>query len=344
LILSNAAVAYTSHLGGSLTHGEDYLTEYVPLVTGKIGNEPARDPSQATVYDDMILPVFEAKCIGCHNESRAKGELSMVTLETMMKGGESGIPGIVPGHPDSSELYKRIILPEGHEDRMPPEGKAPFTAAETALLNFWIASGAARNLSVEDASKDTAARPVIAEVAPNLKRYRRIQELSKLKTGELERELEHLEMRLNVIIERDSAEEENLYSVRMKFPPAPFSSDHVRELLPYGDVFSKLSLVSSGIQDDALYHISKMPNLRKLYLQKTNIDGSGIVHLKKLQKLEVLNLSYTKVDDRSAIELLNVPNVREVYLFRSNTSDEVAKALQAYRPAVQMLLEEGPYW
>ncbi len=129
----------------------------------------------------------------------------------------------------------------------------------------------------------------------------------------------------------------------MKFPPALFTNDQLHELVPFAGVFSKLSLVSSGIEDDGLYHISKMVNLKALYLQKTNLNGSGLTYLQHLQKLEVLNLSYTKIDDKALFELLKIPNLRKVYLFRTHTSAAVLKALKEYKPALEILMEEGPY-
>jgi Leucine-rich repeat (LRR) protein len=129
----------------------------------------------------------------------------------------------------------------------------------------------------------------------------------------------------------------------MKFPPASLSNGQLRELAPYANVFSKLSLVASGIGDDGLYHIGKMENVRSLFLQKTKLNGSGLVHLRHLENLEVLNLSFTAVDDKAALDLLKIPNLREVYLYRTKVSADVIKALQDYRPTLKILLEEGPY-
>jgi hypothetical protein len=344
LIVSNGAVAFASHLGGSLTHGEDYLTEYLPMMTANVKKDSVVADTAMLVYRDVLMPVFEAKCVSCHNESRSKGEFSMVSIEKIIKGGESGNKGFIAGNADSSEVYKRIVLPEYHEDRMPPEGKAPMTTYETTLLKHWIDRGADMRVRVKDLRKDSVASVAVTQVLPDLDRYKRKQEIAKVKDERLHKELQQLAFRLNIIIEKDSSADENMYTVSMKFPPAPLGSEQLRELAPYGPVFSKLSLVASGIEDEGLYHISMMPNVKALFLQKTGLKGSGLVHLKNMEKLEVLNLSYTKVDDRSSLELLKIPALREVYLFQSNTSPEVAKALQAYKPVLKVLLEEGPYW
>ncbi len=73
------------------------------------------------------------------------------------------------------------------------------------------------------------------------------------------------------------------------------------------------------------------------------MNGTGLVHLQQLQNLEVLNLSFTDVDDKAVLDLLKIPNLREVYLYRTKASTEVIKALQEYRPSLRILIEEGPY-
>jgi uncharacterized membrane protein len=344
LLISNGAVAYTSHLGGSITHGEDYLTEYLPMIGSKGDTVRIKAEQDMLVYEDMIVPVFEAKCLGCHNESRMKGEFSMTSFETILKGGESGHPGIVAGMADSSELYKRLILPEDDDDRMPPKGKTPLTQPETDLLKYWIQKGADMNLHVVDLRKDSVTNGMVTHILPELKRYRRRQLIAHAKNEQLQHSLDTVARQLNISIRKDTAAAENFYTVSMKFPPARLTNEQLRELAPFGEVFSKMSLVSSGIEDDGLYHIGQMLNLKELYLQKTNLNGSGLIHLKNLKQLEVLNLSYTKIDDKAVLELLNIPDLREVYLFQTKASPDVIKALQEYRPSLRILMEEGPYF
>ena len=344
LLLSNGAVAYTSHLGGSITHGEDYLTEYLPMLSTDDDTSRIKPESELLVFDDVLMPVFEAKCLGCHNDSRAKGEFSMTSMTQILKGGESGHPGVVAGIPDSSELYKRLVLPEGDDDRMPPEGKTPLTKPETDLVKTWIAQGADLNLRVEVLRKDSVANAMVSHILPELKRYKRRQQVARKKDELLRRSLDTLARDLNISISRDTSEGEGFYTVAMKFPPARLTNEQFMQLAPFGNAFSKMSLVSSGLEDDGLYHLGHMMNLKELYLQKTNIDGSGLIYLNNLKQLEVLNLSYTHVDDKSVLELLKIPSLREVYLFQTKATLDVVKAIQEYRPSLRILMEEGPYW
>lgn len=168
--------------------------------------------------------------------------------------------------------------------------------------------------------------------------------MAALKRTTLERELAEIANALSISISKDSTGDDDHYTIAMKFPPAPLTNDQFKVLHPYTDVFSKASLVSSGIDDAGLYYVSQMINLEKLFLQKTKLDGSGIIYLQNLHKLRILNLSFTNVDDKSAIDLLKIPNLEEVYLYRTNTSKQVVEALQKNKPGLKIYLQEGPYF
>ena len=73
LIISNFAVALTSHLGGSITHGQEYLTEHLELIMNSSDAHDPKSEAEMLVYEDMIAPIFEAKCLSCHNAQKAKG-------------------------------------------------------------------------------------------------------------------------------------------------------------------------------------------------------------------------------------------------------------------------------
>ena len=344
LLFSNVAVGYASHLGGSITHGQDYLTEHLQFVMHSFDDEETKPPSEMLVFEDMLLPVFEAKCMSCHNDQRAKGDFVMSSFQDLLKGGKSDHPSVIAGEPEQSELFKRVMLPEGDADRMPPEGKTPLKDSEVALLKFWIASGASDSLKVESARKVDSVERVVDGLLPELARYRRRSQIERRKSLTLENELREIAARLDISIRKDSLSDDDHFVIAMKFPPAPFTNDQFRELSPYFEVFSKVSLTASGIDDAGMYYIGQMKNVRELYLQKTKLDGSGIVYLANLPDLEILNLSFTKVDDKAALDLLKIPSLREVYLYRTNTSLQVIEALRTYKPSVKFLLEEGPYY
>jgi mono/diheme cytochrome c family protein len=87
-----------------------------------------------------IQPIFETKCLECHNPKKVKGDLLMDTAANLLKGGEGGA-GLVVGKPDESEIVKRMVLPHDHDDIMPPKG-GPLPEAQVALIKQWINEGA----------------------------------------------------------------------------------------------------------------------------------------------------------------------------------------------------------
>lgn len=344
LIVSNISVGLASHLGGSITHGQDYLTEHLGLIMNALDTHDQKSEAEMLVYEDMLAPLFEAKCLSCHNAQKAKGSFLMTSYENLTKAGESNLPSVTPESPEKSELYNRVVLPEDHDDHMPPQGKNPLTQDEISLLKYWIESGAQSELLVLEAKKVDSVRILIGSLLPEFSRYRRKAQVASLKMKILEKELDEVAGALSISITKDYTSDENRFNIAMRFPPAPLTNEQFKLLHPYAEVFSKASLVSSGIDDDGLYFVGQMINLEKLFLQKTKLDGSGIIYLQNIPKLKVLNLSFTNVDDKSAIDLLKIPSLEEVYLYKTNTSKQVVEALQKNKPGLKIYLQEGPYF
>ncbi len=102
------------------------------------------------VFEHVILPVLTAKCNKCHSEEKSKGDLRMDSYEMAIKGGENG-KNFVAGNLEESLSIQRITLPDGDEDRMPPEGKDQLTPEEMELLKWWVKEGASGTQKVNDA-------------------------------------------------------------------------------------------------------------------------------------------------------------------------------------------------
>ena len=91
------------------------LTAYLSLfvfasTTHLLGEEPP-------TFEKDIAPIFQKKCVVCHNAANQKGELDLTTPFGLFKGGESQST-LVSGDLDSSYLYELV-----HTKMMPPEGE-----------------------------------------------------------------------------------------------------------------------------------------------------------------------------------------------------------------------------
>jgi hypothetical protein len=156
-------VFWAGHTGGSLSHGEGFLTERMPArVRALLGMRPVPqapaqgkalpaaavkagpasvNPANAAYYAVHVAPLFERSCVSCHRPQKHKGGLQLDTFAHLMRGGEDGAV-IVPGNPKASELLRRVQLPASDDDSMPSDGDKPFSPDEIHMVDLWIAAGA----------------------------------------------------------------------------------------------------------------------------------------------------------------------------------------------------------
>lgn len=100
----------------------------------------ACQPDEPISYNRDIRPIFNQKCLSCHGGVKQSGGFSLLFEEDAFAETESGKPAIVPGHPEQSELVRRLHL-EDPEERMPYESD-PLSSEEIRLIETWIAQGA----------------------------------------------------------------------------------------------------------------------------------------------------------------------------------------------------------
>lgn len=88
-------------------------------------------------FEKEIKPILEARCVKCHGAAMQMGKLDLRSRAATLKGGERG-PGMVPGNPAVSPLYKRVANLE--KPYMPMDGK--LKDEEVEAIKLWIAGGA----------------------------------------------------------------------------------------------------------------------------------------------------------------------------------------------------------
>jgi WD40 repeat protein len=123
--------------------------------------EPAKADAAKPVaisYSRDIRPIFQANCQGCHQPAKAGGSLDMTAFKSLLKGGESEMPAVVPGKPGESHLLEQITPTDG--EAAMPQGKKPLSDSETALIKRWIEEGA------KDDTPTSSAQPINAEHPP----------------------------------------------------------------------------------------------------------------------------------------------------------------------------------
>lgn len=112
-------------------------------------------------FNTQVKPIINKRCITCHGGVKQSGELSMMTRADVLKAGESGRVAIVPGDPEASEFYRRLVTKD-EEERMPFEADG-LPKEEIKILHQWIKEGA-------EWGRHWAYRTVLPTEVPKLKR------------------------------------------------------------------------------------------------------------------------------------------------------------------------------
>jgi hypothetical protein len=90
-------------------------------------------------FTDQVAPVLVSKCLSCHSAEKAKGEYRLHSFEALLLPGKSKAPAVVPGKPEESELYRRLITRD-EDDRM-PQKEEPLPAKQIEMIKQWILEG-----------------------------------------------------------------------------------------------------------------------------------------------------------------------------------------------------------
>ena len=80
--------------------------------------------------------VFEKSCLECHGDSGSFKESLLLEYNSLIQSGS-----VVPGQPDASELYKRLLGPTENGAQM-PLNLPPLTDEEIGIIRVWIENGA----------------------------------------------------------------------------------------------------------------------------------------------------------------------------------------------------------
>lgn len=327
-IVTLILLSVTGHLGGSLTHGENYLTEGF-AEESKL-DLAAVDVSKAIYYRDLVQPILSARCYACHGESKQKGKLRLDQQELIIKGGKHG-KTVVASHPDESEMINRLLLPLEEEDHMPPKEKPQPSPAEIEILKKWIELGADFTKSTQEMGAVSMLQKIISS---NVQAQNELEEeVSAANQSTLAKLRKH-----NVVIQEIAEGNHHLTANLINAQPmdsAAMELPRVKEQLVW------LKANSDRITDAELSAISKATALRKLDLSHTQISDKGIVQLKTLTHLTSLNLSYTSASIESIKQIVSITSMKELFLFNTRITD--AELAQLKKDFPKVAFETGNY-
>ena len=128
--------------------------------TSAIADDKTVNDTGKVSYYTQIRPLFQAKCHGCHQPAKDKGDYIMTTFEGLLAGGESEKKAVVPGAPEKSYLFKQISANKEGEFEM-PKGKdaKPLHEVDVTLVRQWNTEGARNDTPQNARTKFDADNP-----------------------------------------------------------------------------------------------------------------------------------------------------------------------------------------
>lgn len=94
-------------------------------------------------FNRDVQPILSENCYACHGPDKARRKADLrLDVEREAKAKREGTTAIVPGHSESSEVYRRLVTPEADDLMPPPESKKKLAAAEIDTLKRWLDQGA----------------------------------------------------------------------------------------------------------------------------------------------------------------------------------------------------------
>lgn len=296
------------------------------------------DYENKKLFDDLVMPVLSAKCAGCHGDEKQKGKLRVDSFEAILKGGSEGA-SVVAGNTDESSLIQRVYLPLDDDEHMPPEGKDQLSKEETAVIAFWINSGAKTGIPIADLKPDEKTIAAITHVVGNIPKPSIVAVRDELpKLNEAQKKI------ITETIGRISENGASLMPIAQDTPELRFSAlnvakefsdDGLLALAPVSQHVKWVDIARTKVTDSGLVHLKKMTNLTRLHLENTQVTDAGIAHLAGLPNLEYLNLYGTQVSDAGLAKLAGLKNLKKVFLWQSKVTDAGAKKLAAAIPGLE---------
>ena len=303
---------WTAHHGGSLTHGSDYLTRYMPLTLKRFIAPSAVASHPNSFFARHIYTVLDTKCVACHGTNKEQGGLRLDSYESLMAGGKDGVV-IAPRNPDGSLLLKKVTLPPNDPHFMPAEGRAPLTPDEIARIRAWVLAGASSDATsvpgIFIAEDQEEAPPPVGDYSTFLGEIRQMQQSQGAKLVPV------------------SANPSDGLILRTTDVAASFDDAQLAKFQRFAPFIVEAELGRTAVSDAGVETLSRFKNLRALHLEGTAVSGRTFARLSSLPQLTYLNLSGTKVTSDAIAVFKNKPNLRHLYLF--NTPAEPASAAES---------------
>ncbi|MCR8561471.1 chitobiase/beta-hexosaminidase C-terminal domain-containing protein [Mucilaginibacter sp. BJC16-A38] len=318
------SLVFAGHFGADLTHGDNFVLapvwhpekDLVPL-------------DKALVYKDVIQPIFQSKCISCHNPDKTKGGLMLIDEKSILKGGKDG-KLIVPGQPQISMLLQRIHLVEEDKKHMPPAGKPQLTPDEMDLLYLWVKENA-------DFKKKVIALPAKDSLRMIASTYLKPAEETEEKydfAAADDKLIKKLNNNYRVIY--PYAKESPALGVNI-YNKSTYRPKTLEELSAIKQQVVSLDVSKMPVKDAELKTIAQFENLHTLNLNFTDVTGSTLKDLASLKSLKMISLAGTPLNASAIKQISALKSLAKITLWDTGLTDAQLNELQAQNKKIEFI-------
>lgn len=329
--VSGILLFITGHLGGSLTHGEGYLSFGTPSY-----QKPVLDTIElANVYTDIIEPIFAQKCWSCHSSGKQKGGLRLDDFKYVLRGGKHG--AILSDQEEKSKLYHRITLAEEDDDHMPPAGKPQPTASEIKLITWWLSNGSPIDKQVHELQAAPEIHTILDELVhdqtPDIPPHIPTVPASKADPAAISA------LNAQGIHVLPVAQNSNYLQVNFNRKNINSTQWNLLNKISKNIVWLNASYLK--LSDTAIHTISSLEHLTKLDLSHSKFQDKNLQFLSSLQHLQSLNLSYSDFVAQNLKDIGTLDQLEQLYLFQTKVDPSIAKDLSMNFPKAH--IDTGHY-
>jgi mono/diheme cytochrome c family protein len=243
-----------------------------------LGVEKAPRAMPGSFYVTRIAPLFETRCISCHGQTRAKGQLRLDSFAAVIRG---------------SELFHRISLPPGDDKAMPPSGKAALTPDEVTVIRLWIAAGASGDIRTIKGAPKPVLEVKIPDSDPAVVQRQR---------APLAAAVAQLQARFPGMIIYESRNSADL-DVDASLKGAAFGDADLAALMPLKARIIRADFSGTSITDASAPALATMTALTRLRLARTTVTDKTVEALAGLKALKSVSLVNTRVNEAALTPL-----------------------------------------
>ncbi len=301
-------IILTGHLGGMVTHGEDFLTpewakaEKILALT-----------DESNVYSDFVQPILNRRCISCHNPNKNKGELILTNYASILEGGHSGLI-IDTKDLGQSGIIQAIHFPIDDEHHMPPKDEKQLSPSEIAILTAWVSAGAPDSLLFREIDRQSELYQ-LAEAELEKYKSQRWTDLPSVSDEEIN------ELTSNYCTIRRMYNQSNALQILI-FPNKTYAAELVQKLKPIAKNIVELDLSNLPLSEKEMKMINTFDNLESLNIGNTGLSNEIFSAMGKMSNLKSLKAFDTEIGDEVLNQIESFTNLTELYLYNTQLTDK----------------------